>query len=184
MNVGITGAWPASTAQTRFPASRSRSTSAGVALALLAAPLASASAGRAQDASFGCKVLLCAAATAPGWVGIPYCVPVMQELFRQLARRGPWPVCSEARASGIGYEPYAPCSAGLTPSHGEDGQVAAAGSLCANLSKPQQVCGQGEDTSCRTTYPTVARPIRPDPNFVDLTTSAGPQRFYFSLKGY
>lgn len=39
----------------------------------------------AQDASFGCKVLLCAAASAPSWSGIPYCVPVMQALFRQLA---------------------------------------------------------------------------------------------------
>jgi hypothetical protein len=36
--------------------------------------------GHAQDASFGCKVLRCAA--------IPYCVPVMQALFRQLAKSG------------------------------------------------------------------------------------------------
>ena len=163
---------------------RSRIIFRRVAIALLAAPLASASTGWAQDASFGCKVLLCSAATAPGWAGIPYCVPIMQELFRQLARGGPWPVCSEARASGIGYEPYATWPYGMTPANGEDGQVADDGPFCADLSKPQQVCAQGEDTSCRTTYPTVARPPRPDPNFVDLTTSAGPQRFYFSLKGY
>jgi hypothetical protein len=36
--------------------------------------------GHAQYASFGCKVLGCAA--------IPYCVPVMQALFRQLAKSG------------------------------------------------------------------------------------------------
>jgi hypothetical protein len=53
---------------------------------------------RAQDASFGCKVLLCAAATAPGWPGIPYCVPVMQTLFRQLAKGGGWPSCPEGNA--------------------------------------------------------------------------------------
>lgn len=168
------------------PLSRKRSGIAigAVALMSLVAPLASAPSARAQDASFGCKVLLCAAAAAPGWAGIPYCVPVMQELFRQLARRGGWPVCSEARASGIGFEPFAPCPNGLTPVQGDDGGAAADGALCADLSTPQQVCGQGEDTTCRTTYPTVARPTRPDPNFVDLTTSAGPQRFYFSLKGY
>ncbi len=32
-----------------------------------------------QDASFPCKVLLCAAATNPSWTGIPYCVPIMQQ---------------------------------------------------------------------------------------------------------
>lgn len=46
---------------------------------------------RAQDASFGCKVLLCAAASNPSWSGIPYCVPVMTQLFRMLARGRPWP---------------------------------------------------------------------------------------------
>jgi hypothetical protein len=29
---------------------------------------------KAQDAEFGCKVLLCAAATNPSWPSIPYCV--------------------------------------------------------------------------------------------------------------
>ena len=61
---------------------------------------------RAQDASFGCKVLLCAAATTPSWSGIPYCVPVMQQLFTQLAKEGGWPTCAQGDASPVGYQPY------------------------------------------------------------------------------
>src|SRR5260370_24726162 len=70
---------------------------------------------RAQDASFGCKVLLCAAATAPSWSGIPYCVPVMRQLFTQLARGGGWPACTEGDASPIGYQPYGDCPVGTVP---------------------------------------------------------------------
>jgi hypothetical protein len=81
----------------------------------LAAPLALAQSVEAQDAPFGCKVLLCAAATTPSWSGIPYCVPVMHQLFSQLAKGDPWPSCSEANASPIGYQPYADCPAGETP---------------------------------------------------------------------
>lgn len=143
---------------------------------------------RAQDASFGCKVLLCAAASAPGWSGIPYCVPVMQTLFRQLAKGGGWPSCSEGNASGLGYEPYQACPAGLTPvQSGVDGSEAVSaapnGGLCADLSKPQQVCS-GSDAGCTTTYPTTPRNPRSDPYFVDISTANGAQRFYFSLQGY
>lgn len=142
----------------------------------------------AQDASFGCKVLLCAAATAPSWSGIPYCVPVMQTLFRQLAKGGGWPSCPEANASGLGYEPYQACPTGLTSAQsGADGAVgisaAPNGNLCADLSKPQQVCSGG-DGGCTTTYPTTARDPRSDPYYVDISTANGTQRFYFSLQGY
>ena len=54
---------------------------------------------QAQDASFGCKVLLCAMSTNPSWSGIPYCVPVMNQLFSQLAVGGSWPVCVGASAN-------------------------------------------------------------------------------------
>lgn len=146
-----------------------------------------ASGAYAQDASFGCKVLLCAAAAAPGWSGIPYCVPVMQTLFRQLARVGGWPSCLEGNASGFGYEPYQACPAGLTPvrsaSDGVLGLSAAPnGDLCADLSKPQQVCAGG-DGGCSTTYPTTVRDPRSDPYYVDISSTNGTQRFYFSLQG-
>ena len=141
----------------------------------------------AQDASFGCKVLLCSAATSPGWPSIPYCVPVMQTLFRILAKGGRWPTCPEGRTSGLGYEPYQACSAGETPVQaGGDDPTALTqspnGNLCADLSKPQHSCGS--DTGCSTTYPTTPRATRSEPHFVDITTANGVQRFYFSLQGY
>lgn len=71
---------------------------AAAAVAFVSA-LAGGSNAHAQDASFGCKVLLCAAATAPGWTGIPYCVPVMQQLIRQVGRAGAWPVCLEGQVA-------------------------------------------------------------------------------------
>lgn len=143
---------------------------------------------RAQDASFGCKVLLCAAASAPGWSGIPYCVPVMQTLFRQLAKGGGWPSCSEGNASELGYEPYQACPVGLTPVQtgavgGAGLSLAPDGNLCADLSKPQPVCAGG-DGGCAATYPTTAREPRSDQYFVDISTANGSQRFYFSLQGY
>lgn len=73
----------------------------------LVSAFANGSSLQAQDASFGCKVLLCAAATAPGWVGIPYCVPVMQQLIRQVGRGGTWPVCLEGRVASPTSAPAA-----------------------------------------------------------------------------
>ena len=76
---------------------RSLARAAGV--IALVSTLAAAPGAYAQDASFGCKVLLRAAATAPGWTGIPYCVPVMQQLIRQVGRGGAWPVCLEGQVA-------------------------------------------------------------------------------------
>lgn len=141
----------------------------------------------AQDAPFGCKVLLCSAATSPGWPSIPYCVPVMQTLLRILAKGGSWPACPEGHTSGLGYEPYQACAAGETPvqAGGDDPTSLTQspnGNLCADLSKPQQSCMS--ETGCRTTYPTTPRAMRSEPHFVDITTANGVQRFYFSLQGY
>jgi hypothetical protein len=79
---------------------------------IVMAPMFVSEPSAAQDASFGCKVLLCAAATAPSWSGIPYCVPVMQQLFTQLAKGGGWPTCAQGDASPVGYQPYGDCPAG------------------------------------------------------------------------
>lgn len=141
----------------------------------------------AQDASLGCKVLLCSAATSPGWPSIPYCVPVMQTLFRILAKGGSWPSCPEGRTSGLGYEPYQACPVGQTPVDASDDAGAAPaetanGNLCADLSKPQQDCST--ERGCRTRYPMTSRAMRSEPHFVDISTANGVQRFYFSLRGY
>lgn len=154
-----------------------------VAFVSLAAPLATASPARAQDASFGCKVLLCAAATAPGWAGIPYCVPVMQELFRQLALRRPWPVCSEVRTSGARFAPDAPSPFASTQADGDNGSAATNG-LGSELASPQQLCGPAEGTVRRSVYSTVARLNLQSPSFVDPTTASGTWRVHLSIEGH
>jgi hypothetical protein len=141
----------------------------------------------AQDASSGCKVLLCAAATAPSWSGIPYCVPVMQQLFSSLAHGGGWPTSPEGNASGLGYELYQACPGATTPVLQDLNDAGLTqspnGNLCADLSKPQQSCSGG-DVGCTTTYPTAPRALNLDPYYVDISTANGAQRFYFSLQGY
>lgn len=146
---------------------------------------------RAEDASFGCKVLLCAAASAPSWAGIPYCLPVMTSLFNQLAHGGSWPSCPEGKASGLGFQPYLACPTGMTAMQSapgtSQGLVANAnGNLCADTSKPLEACsggGRGAD-GCQISYPTVLRERNSDPYFVEITTANGVQRLYFSLEGY
>ena len=163
----------------------------------------------AQDASFGCKVLLCAAATVPGWSGIPYCVPVMQSLFRQLAKGKGWPVCSEGHASGLGYEPYQPCQSGqpyqvtqTAASNGNNGSgqtsqttyvADANGSVCidppvsgnsACLIASADPGGHSQCSAMPANYTPTQRRPRQNPFFVDITPkNAGPSRFWFSLTG-
>lgn len=75
--------------------------------------MGSLEAAKAQDAEFGCKVLLCAAASNPSWPSIAYCVPVMNQLYSMMRSiRFRWPVCTAARTGAPGYEPYQPCPAG------------------------------------------------------------------------
>jgi hypothetical protein len=89
-------------------------------MALMAPPPASA-----QDASFGCKVLLCALASAPGWSAISYCVPVMNQLFNSLAMGGGWPNCSAPNTNvsqpacyGAPFGLPMQCSVNITTSSG------------------------------------------------------------------
>lgn len=150
---------------------------------------------RAQDASFGCKVLLCTAATSPSWSGIPYCVPVMTQLFQTLRFGGSWPICSEGRASGLGYEPYMPCPTGQTPygrvETSSEGMVSVGyardpnGGYCADPAKMERRCDgpDGQTVLCGPTEPPQPRPPRAEPNFVDIATGGGNFRFYFSLRG-
>ena len=158
-----------------------------------------------QDASFGCKVLLCAAATVPSWSGIPYCVPVMQSLFKQLAKGKGWPVCSQGNASGLGYEPYQPCQSGLpwqvtqTAASNGSGQGSqtiyvadANGSICidppvsgnaACLIASADPGGNSPCAAMSANSPT-QRSARQNPFFVDITPkNADTSRFWFSLTG-
>ena len=110
----------------------------------------------AQGAAFGCKVLLCAAAAAPSWSGIPYCVPVMQQLFTQLAKGDAWPTCAQGDASPVGYQRYEACPSGTIPiafnqatATGRGGETATTysespnGSECGALTPLQSGSSQG-----------------------------------------
>jgi hypothetical protein len=79
---------------------------------------------KAQDAEFGCKVLLCAAASNPSWPSIPYCVPIMNQLQTMMrSLRFRWPVCTAAGTGAPGFEPYQPCPAGWQEATRNDGAV-------------------------------------------------------------
>lgn len=70
---------------------------------------------------WGCEVLLCAASSNPSWHGIPACHPPMEKLISAMKRPGfSWPTCPEGGAGKPGYEKYAECPAGWTPTTGAD----------------------------------------------------------------
>ena len=114
----------------------------------LALAMASPAPAQGQDAEFGCKVLLCAAASNPSWPSIPYCVPVMHQLHAMMRSvRFRWPVCPAAGTGAPGFEPYQPCPPGWqeTSSNADAGGNGASGSL-----------HQGSNDLC-------ARRVLPDP---------------------
>ncbi|CUX72256.1 MULTISPECIES: hypothetical protein [Agrobacterium] len=86
------------------------------------AALAMAPSVKAQDASWGCQVLLCAASSSPSWQGVAYCVPPMKKLISAMKKPGfSWPICHEAKAGKPAYEPYEDCPAGFQVSNSDDG---------------------------------------------------------------
>jgi hypothetical protein len=158
-------------------------------IALMIAGASFNESARAQDASFGCKALLCAAASAPGWSAIPYCVPVMQDLFRQLAHGGAWPTCVDGRAGGLGYEPYLPCPTGTTPMEASGDSLglvpSANGNFCVAASNAPPGCLEENSAGfCPAGVPKIPREPRSEPNYVDISSAHGVQRFYFSLLGF
>jgi hypothetical protein len=145
---------------------------------------------KAQDASFGCKVLLCALSSNPAWVGVPYCGPVMSQLFSILNSGGSWPTCDAASVSPVGYSPYEACPAGssavslVTSRSGSSYVADSAGRSCATpIASPSGISGgcqsvAGAGSECLSIS---ARPANPAPYFVDITTASGVQQFSFAL---
>lgn len=75
----------------------------------------SATTVRAEDASWGCQVLLCAASQNPSWHGVSYCVSPMTKLIAAMKKPGfSWPICHEAKAGKPGHETYEDCPSGTT----------------------------------------------------------------------
>lgn len=71
---------------------------------------------KAEDASWGCQVLLCAASQNPSWHGVPYCVPPMKRLISAMKKPGfDWPICHEAKAGEPGREIFDECPEGSRP---------------------------------------------------------------------
>ncbi|MBT1159552.1 hypothetical protein J1C56_28765 [Aminobacter anthyllidis] len=163
--------------------------------------LAALSAAPAHADDFGCKVLLCIL-NPQGWASVGECVPPVERAFRMVAHGQPWPQCPEAGSSGrIGYEKFKPCPDGTiavspeTESSGSDNSSRSQtvykpdsnGAFCAlrnatNASWDTYPRGSGSGTHPISSV--TRREQRTEPNYLDLTTTDGKQRFWFDLSRY
>lgn len=145
---------------------------------------------KAEDAEWGCQVLLCAASKNPSWHGVPYCVPPMRKLIAAMSRPGfSWPICHEAKAGKPGRETYEECPAGTTvgySSRGGDNDWRGEPDQCIET---VNVCGASghyfnsnrDSESCIQQIAT-PRPRRADPYYFDIPNDDGvKERFWFNL---
>ncbi|WP_029875126.1 hypothetical protein [Rhizobium leguminosarum] len=156
---------------------------------------------KAEDASWGCQVLLCAASKNPSWHGVAYCVPPMTRLIAAMKDPGfSWPICHEAKAGKPGRENYEDCPAGTTVGYSSQGDGGWRGEADQCI-KTVDVCrspmernahtrqsgmtiersfGNGHD-GCIQQVAT-PRPRRADPYFFDIPNDQGmKERFWFNL---
>lgn len=140
----------------------------------------------AQDASFGCKVLLCAAASNPSWRGIAYCVPVMNQLFSMMRRRGfSWPICPEGKTGAPQYEPFEACADGWTTVRVEDHSVQSDpdGTSCARPRAASEVARQSDRLDRpQDRFEIMPRTQRSEPWYVTVDAGDGQRRFYFNVE--
>lgn len=156
---------------------------------------------KAQDASWGCQVLLCAASQNPSWHGVPYCVPPMTRLVAAMSKPGfSWPVCQEAKAGEPGRETYEDCPAGTTVGYssrgdndwqGEPDQCIRTVDTCGSPRRRDidpEAAGLtinrrfGEDGESCIQQVATPRPRRADPWFFDIPNDKGvKERFWFNL---
>lgn len=153
----------------------------------------------ADDAPWGCQVLLCAASSNPSWQGVPYCKPPMFKLIAAMARPGfSWPICPSSGTGKPGREIYEECPAGFKGAYAESGHdgnrpepdrcektvnVCRDRDALKNMGKRIQyrsTAGDGEN-SCMQTI-SQPRKHRADPYFFDITSDQGViQRYWFNL---
>ncbi len=140
----------------------------------------------AQDASFGCKVLLCAAASNPNWRGIAYCVPVMNQLFSMMKRRGfSWPICPEGKTGGPQYEPFEACADGWTSVRVEEQSVQSDpnGASCARPRTASEITSQSDRLDRpQDRFEIMPRTQRSEPWYVTVDAGDGQRRFYFNVE--
>ncbi|MGN7882541.1 hypothetical protein [Ensifer sp. 22460] len=170
------------------------------------------SGAKAQDAEFGCRILLCAASQNPSWQGVPYCVPPMKKLIRDMAKPGfSWPICHEAKAGKPGHEQYEECPAGSSVGYSESGREGANRTpnkcvqivdRCENRGDFQARYGDADandranikvrtlhngrgnlsDSGCKVQI-TMPRPQRSNPYFFDIPNDKDDkERFWFNLR--
>jgi hypothetical protein len=166
---------------------------AALASATLMLPMGPA---RAQDASFGCKVLLCALAANPSWQGIAYCVPIMQTLTALMGKKGfSWPPCPEAKTGAPGHEQHAACPAGSTAvdvattgqtntqSNGQSGPMCARPTPMNAAFAPADPASLDAE-SLQQRFELTPRPLRDKPYYFDMPQSdgQGTERMYFGLR--
>ena len=162
-------------------------TAAGLA-ALTLAPTGA----KAQDAEWGCQILLCAASQSPSWQGVPYCVPPMKKLISAMAKAGfDWPVCHQAKAGEPGREEYKDCPAGTKVGYsrdrdgfrGEPDQCVKTVDVCKERRDQgyRRFNESGGDNRCIKEVAT-PRPRRENPWFFDIPNDKGvKERFWFNL---
>ncbi len=153
---------------------------------------------KADDASWGCQVLLCAASQNPSWHGVPYCVPPMTRLIAAMKEPGfSWPICDEAKAGKPGRENYEDCPAGTTVGYssqgdngwrGEPDQCVKTVDVCRSPRQGDAYAGltirrnyDNDGDSCIQQIAT-PRPRRANPYFFDIPNDQGEkERFWFNL---
>lgn len=118
----------------------------------------------ADASEWGCEVLLCAASSNPSWRGVESCHPPMEKLISAMKKPGfSWPTCPEGGAGSPGYERYAECPTGWTPTDGDDqhSMSAPGQSRCMRAANQcsggQRFFGSSHDGQRRTTTDGVTR---------------------------
>lgn len=136
---------------------------------LVAAGLASLSAGAVRADDWGCTVLLCLA-NPGGPTQYAACVPPVTRLWSHLKRGRAFPTCSGAGSSTspVGYDPYEPCQDGYVLR--ELGRDGASQPACVS-SKPVRDCARADET-CQP-HDIQAVRHRAQPNFIDVTGTDG-----------
>jgi hypothetical protein len=137
---------------------------------------------RAQSGEWGCEVLLCASSSDPSWHGVPACHPPMYRLISAMGGWSfSWPTCPEAGTGKPGYEAYEDCPAGWNVGHSNRDHGGGHPDLCVQVG---DTCpkGFGGRDGCQQTI-TMARPLRDDPYFFDITHDDGNiTRHWFNLR--
>ncbi|MFW8609943.1 MULTISPECIES: hypothetical protein [Rhizobium] len=132
----------------------------------------------ADDAEWGCQVLLCAASQSPSWHGVPYCVPPMTKLIAAMKLPGfTWPICPGAGTGAPGFQQYDDCPTGYSIAEDESGHGGSTQTSCVKYAD-----GSGGHGNNRVEVDRIPRPMKQAPYYFDISGSDGAKsRFWFDL---